>query len=145
MAVTTTSRFGIYRWSSGSDAFTRTHMDTSHQMIEQKGAIYAQGLFSARPSAGTEGRFYFATDTSAMYYDTGSSWASVQTTASIASSLIDAAGDLIVGASDNTPAKLSVGTDGYVLTARASATNGVAWEAASTPTNLLDPFLLAGC
>lgn len=143
MAVTTTSRFGIYRWSSGSDAFTRTHMDTSHQMIEQKGAIYAQGLFSARPSAGVQGRFYFATDTSAMYYDTGSGWADVQTTASIASSLIDAKGDLIVGASDNTPAKLSIGANGYVLTARSSATNGVQWEEA--PQAGLDPFLLAGC
>lgn len=145
MAVTTTSRFGVYRWSSGSDAFTRTHMDTSHQMIEEKGAIYSQNTFANRPSAGVQGRFFFATDTSAMYYDTGSAWADVQTAASISSSLIDAKGDLIVGASDNTPAKLSIGTDGYVLTARTSATNGVAWEATAVPTNILDPFLLAGC
>jgi len=143
MAVTTTTRFGLYRWSSGADAFTRTHMDTSHSVIESKGAIYVQGVFSARPVAGVEGRFFFATDTSAMYYDTGSAWASVQTTASIASSLIDAKGDLIVGASDNTPAKLTVGADGRVLTARASATNGLAWEEAADIG--FNPFLLAGC
>ena len=143
MAVTTTSRFGVYRWSSGADAFTRTHMDTSHQMIEEKGAIYSQNTFSNRPTAGVQGRFFFATDTSAMYYDTGSAWADVQTAASISSSLIDAKGDLIVGASDNSPAKLSIGTDGYVLTARASATNGVAWEQAADIG--FSPFLLAGC
>jgi hypothetical protein len=145
MAVTTTTRFGLYRWSSGADAFTRTHMDTSHSVIESKGAIYVQGVFSARPSAGVEGRFFFATDTSAMYYDTGSAWASVQTTASIASSLIDAKGDLIVGASDNTPAKLTVGTNGYVLTANSGATNGVEWAVAATPTEAISVFLLAGC
>ncbi len=59
MAVTTTTRFGLYRWSSGADAFNRTQMDTSHSVIESKGAIYVQGLFSARPSAGVEGRFFF--------------------------------------------------------------------------------------
>jgi hypothetical protein len=41
----------------------------------------------------------------------------------------DAKGDLIVGASDNTPAKLSVGTNGHVLTANSGATNGIEWAA----------------
>lgn len=47
----------------------------------------------------------------------------------IVKTLIDAKGDLIVGASDNTPAKLTVGTDGYLLKASSAATNGVAWAA----------------
>ena len=42
----------------------------------------------------------------------------------------NAKGDLIVGASDNTPARLEVGTNGYLLTANSSATNGVEWAAA---------------
>jgi len=45
-------------------------------------------------------------------------------------SLFDAKGDLLVGSADNTPAKLSVGTNGYLLTANSSATNGVEWAAA---------------
>lgn len=40
-------------------------------------------------------------------------------------SLIDAAGDLYVGLSDNTPAKLSRGSDGQALRSTAS---GIAWE-----------------
>jgi hypothetical protein len=42
----------------------------------------------------------------------------------------DAKGDLIVGASNNTPARLAVGTNGYLLTANSAATNGVEWAAA---------------
>lgn len=51
-------------------------------------------------------------------------------------SLLDAKGDLIVASADNTPARLAVGTDGYLLTASAAATNGVTWAAApvSLPT-----------
>ena len=51
-------------------------------------------------------------------------------------SLFDAKGDLLVASADNTPAKLTVGTNGYLLTANSAATNGVEWAAApiSLPT-----------
>jgi hypothetical protein len=45
-------------------------------------------------------------------------------------SLFDAKGDLLVASADNTPAKLTVGTNGYLLTANSSAANGVEWAAA---------------
>ena len=45
-------------------------------------------------------------------------------------SLFDAKGDLLVGSADNVPAKLTVGTNGYLLTANSEATNGVEWAAA---------------
>ena len=45
-------------------------------------------------------------------------------------SLFDAKGDLLVGSADNVPAKLTVGTNGYLLTANSSATYGVEWAAA---------------
>ena len=38
-------------------------------------------------------------------------------------------GDVIVGATSGVPARLAVGTDGQVLTANSSATDGVDWEA----------------
>jgi hypothetical protein len=45
-------------------------------------------------------------------------------------SLFDAKGDLLVASADNTPAKLTVGTNGYLLTANSAAANGVEWAAA---------------
>lgn len=55
------------------------------------------GLFAARPSAGTAGRWYYATDTGALYADNGSSW--IQVAAPLAG-LISAAGALR-GSGDN--------------------------------------------
>lgn len=77
MAVTTTPRFGVTRWSDGADPFNRLQMDGSHEAIETKGAIYLQGTQAARPSAGTVGRFYYATDTATFFYDDGIAWRNV--------------------------------------------------------------------
>lgn len=43
--------------------------------------------------------------------------------------IFDAKGDLPVGTGADTAAKLSVGSNGYALTARSSQTTGLAWEA----------------
>lgn len=77
MAVTVTPRFGVTRWSAGTDLFTRAHMDDSHAAIETKGAIYLQSTASARPAAGTAGRFHYATDTLTFTYDDGTGWRNV--------------------------------------------------------------------
>lgn len=51
---------------------------------------------------------------------------------------INAKGDLIVGSADNTPAILSVGTNGYFLKANSSATNGIEWASIPTINNIDD-------
>ena len=45
-------------------------------------------------------------------------------------SLFDTKGDILVASADNTPVKLAAGTNGYLLTANSSATNGIEWAAA---------------
>lgn len=45
--------------------------------LESVMALVDQGSLGARPAAGTRGKFYFETSGSILYYDTGTSWVSV--------------------------------------------------------------------
>jgi hypothetical protein len=71
-----------------------------------------------------------ATATELNYVDGVTSAIQTQLDGKVDESLFDAKGDLLVGSADNTPAKLTVGTNGYLLTANSSATNGIEWAAA---------------
>lgn len=73
-----------------------------------------------------------ATDTETAAAITSHASESDPHTGYILESLIDAKGDLIVGSADNTPSKVSVGTDGYLLAASSAAASGVAWVAPSS-------------
>lgn len=42
--------------------------------LDNKMSSFLSGTFASRPAFGTSGRFYFATDTKQMFYDTGSAW-----------------------------------------------------------------------
>lgn len=55
----------------------------------------------------------------------------------IAKAFLDAKGDLIAASAADTPALVSVGTDGQVLTADSGAPAGVSWQAATGGSNLL--------
>lgn len=84
MAVTQTTRLGIYRWSSNDDEFTRAQMDTSHQQLEDLVALFTSGTFALRPAAAASNArgFYLATDTNVLYYSNGTAWFSVNSFAS---------------------------------------------------------------
>lgn len=73
-------------------------------------SVFGYGLLSARPAASVAGRFYYATDTSFMYRDNGSTWdtLAVGAGAMATDTLWDAAGDLAVGTGANTGAKLAL-------------------------------------
>lgn len=103
-----------------------------------KAAIFAKGTFAARPtstvgSPGIDGRYYFATDTSRLYLDTGTSWVEVAsgndsvTAAMIAAGAVDSselASNAVTTAkitdANVTAAKLAQGAKGLVYLGSAS-------------------------
>ena len=58
-------------------------------------------------------------------------WATSDDANAIQNAIIDAKGDLIVGTAADTPARLAVGTNNYVLTADSAEATGMKWAAAS--------------
>lgn len=74
MAIETTDRLGLTQWTTSSDPLTRVQLNADHAAIDSNVAMYLQGLASARPSAGTEGRVFYATDTQIFSYDDGVGW-----------------------------------------------------------------------
>lgn len=79
MAVTSSPRLGLTRWSAGDDPFTRAHMETSHGNLDSLTAIYLQGATGDRPAAGVEGRYFWDETTKLLSYDDGTSWRDVIT------------------------------------------------------------------
>ena len=58
-------------------------------------------------------------------------WVAQDDSNAIQNAIIDAKGDLIVGTAADTPARLAVGTNGYILTADSSEAAGMKWAAAA--------------
>lgn len=69
-----------------------SQMQAIAERVDDVAPEYLQGVFSSRPAAGHEGRFFFATDTDRLYYDDGSTWNSIFATAGTAAGTF-AAGD----------------------------------------------------
>ena len=68
-----------------------------------------------------------------------------RTVAFVQNILVDSKGDMFVATADNTVARLAVGADNTVLTARSSAEGGVAWEApAGGQGETFNPLMLIG-
>jgi len=73
MAVTRTTRLGIFRWGDDNDPFTRTQMDTSHFLMEERSAVFISSDVQPVPIPGaTAGQyarsFWLDTTTNILHY-----------------------------------------------------------------------------
>lgn len=73
----TTPRYAL-RYPVAADANNvPTDMLNLATDLDNKMASFISGLLSARPAASLSGRFYYATDTKELFYDTGAAWRSL--------------------------------------------------------------------
>lgn len=85
---------------------------------------YLEDLSTNRPAPGQHGRVFFATDTSALYYDSGAIWTLLNLNPAL---LVQAKGDLLVGSQSAVLQRVAVGTDGQTLQANSGSPTGVQW------------------
>lgn len=136
MAVTTTTRLGVTRWSAGSDPFTRAQMDASHAALELNGAKWLPAdVLANRPaaSAAVARCFYDATDqptSSRLSWCDGAAWHPV---------MIDVSADVAVHESRIDAIELEMGANPSGASADIAARLG-ALDA--TVTALLPPGLV---
>jgi hypothetical protein len=81
-------------------------------------------------TATIQARVADVSDTEIGYLNGVTSGIQTQLDGKVDESLFDTKGDILVASADNTPVKLAAGTNGYLLTANSSATNGIEWAAA---------------
>jgi hypothetical protein len=77
MAVTRTTRFALHRWDSGADSFNREQNDTDNRQLEALAALFRTGLDTEKGSADAAAyarSFYYASDTSLLYFSDGVNW-----------------------------------------------------------------------
>ena len=112
-------------------------MPTNTDLVAQLPAdfeVFGQAVDTslADLKGGTTGQVLSKTSNTDMDF----TWVAQDDSNAIQNAIIDAKGDLIVGASSDTPARLAVGTNGHYLKANSSATNGVEWAAVAAASGL---------
>lgn len=75
MAITSSPRFGLTRWSNDEDAWSRAQWDTDNGKVDDLAAIARRGPLADRGAAEAWPRsFYEDTDSGSLYWSTGTKW-----------------------------------------------------------------------
>jgi hypothetical protein len=79
MAISSSPRLGLTRWSADTDQVSRAQFDGDHGRLDDLVAMAIQGVAVDRPAAAVPRRLYYATDTGVLSLDTGTAWVEVLT------------------------------------------------------------------
>lgn len=130
MTISRTTRFGLYRWSSFIDAFTRTQMDESYENVEQYGLKMLRG--SDLPDSGSAeyaGTFFLNTTDNKLYYyttaDANGEWIKIEPNGIRYTEAL-ASGDMLVASAANEWERLPAGTRNQILTVT-SESGDIGW------------------
>jgi hypothetical protein len=90
-------------------------------------AVFGQAVDTSMADlkGGTTGQVLSKTTNTDMDF----TWVTTDDTNAIQNAIVDAKGDLIAATAADTPARLAVGTNGYVLTADSTQSTGIKWAA----------------
>jgi hypothetical protein len=121
----------LYNHGAGTTSTGGTVNTTSPSSAPVVPGNVPSGTLADRPTTAPTNSLYFATDEQGgtLYLMIGSTWTQVASglTADIPNALVDAKGDLVTATSDDTPARLPVGTNGQLLAANSAEANGLEW------------------
>lgn len=120
---------GFKTWVDG-DILTAADVNT--YLMEQAVMVFATA--TARTTAlptPSEGMVSYLSDSNVVEVYTGAAWVSLDDPNAIQNTIVDAKGDIITATAADTPARLAVGTNGYVLTADSTTATGLKWAAAA--------------
>jgi hypothetical protein len=132
-ADTTSTTYINISTVAASAATSASSAATSASSASTSASSASTSATSAQTSASSASSSASSALTSANSAATSATSAAASATAAasaIQAVIVDAKGDLIVGSAADTVARLAVGTDGYLLTAASTATNGITWAAA---------------
>jgi hypothetical protein len=110
MAITTTTRLGLYRWGADTDQFSRDQLDSSHGSLESGVVKWGQRAVgeTARPSPSTTwtGALYYNKETTVLSYTDGVEWIDIP----LLGKTTNVGANLILGEGVNIQAGTTTGT-----------------------------------